>query len=47
MKTARSPILLQKTQTVYKSTVTARVLLRAGANPYLKGPRTAESLFQL
>jgi hypothetical protein len=37
MKTNRPPILLQNTQTAYESTVTARAILRAGANPHLKG----------
>lgn len=37
MKTTHHPIVLQNTQTAYESTVTARAILRAGANPHLKG----------
>lgn len=37
MNSTRPTILLQNTQTAYESTVTARAILRAGANPHLKG----------
>ena len=37
MKPSRHSIVLQNTQTAYESTVTARAILRAGANPHLKG----------
>ena len=39
MKTThhRSPVFLQSTKTAYEGTVTGRALLRAGANPHIKG----------